>query len=74
MIMSSDHIKMVVELVQHAAIENKMCFAIHEGGHKGAIIGASVVSRLLHLIRNEWNKTIFKWFEKEKKSFSSSLF
>jgi len=51
--MSSDHIKMVVELVQHVAIENKMCFAIHKGGHKGAIIGSSVVSRLLHLIRNE---------------------
>jgi translation elongation factor EF-Tu-like GTPase len=31
--MSSDHIKMVVELVQHATIENKMCFAINEGGH-----------------------------------------
>jgi translation elongation factor EF-Tu-like GTPase len=43
--MLSDHIKMVVELVQPIVIENKMCFAIHEGGHT---VGYGVVSGLLH--------------------------
>jgi len=45
MVMAGDHIKMVVELVQPVVNEKKMRFAICEGGH---IVGASVISGLLH--------------------------
>jgi elongation factor Tu len=45
MVMPSDHIKTVVELVQSVIIEKKMCFAICEGGHT---VEANVVYGLLH--------------------------
>jgi len=45
MVMRSDHIKMVVKLVQPVIIEKKMRYTIREGGHT---VGASVVYGLLH--------------------------